>query len=417
MCSPPIHQDLVEMSTQGAVVIKLIFDKIAEGDIDAVTSNLVRLPLDVISKDQADTLLTWFLNQAAKHTNVMMVRTIISRFDVARILRDPLPAITNMFLNPTLNRETITFVLASFPEKTPVDLFVDLVNMGDDAAALKVASILVTYFPNMSDEDWNLLVRLTDNVEEEEYENQMLRAFFQSKVGETVSFCPVPEWIVPVSPILPTPVSPILPTPDSPILPPAPELPSVKEAVDLIIEDLGRKGIKFSVTKGVDARDELISQYASARMNEKIEMLTEVRKLEPFDDTVIFQEYGPLNNIYTASLLPLDPEHICSKHGGCRMLLCTEFESMDVNGDEFDLMAETEPVTDWFRGSCDKCLKRIKEKHYAVRQPLPHGGWKGCYCSFVCLSELIDLTHLTPREEEAVGRIYNQLLEVGIRER
>ena len=34
-------------------------------------------------------------------------------------------------------------------------------------------------------------------------------------------------------------------------------------------------------------------------------------------------------------------------------------------------------------------MLRIKHRHYAVRQPRPHGGWEGCFCSFKCVDEYV----------------------------
>jgi hypothetical protein len=68
---------------------------------------------------------------------------------------------------------------------------------------------------------------------------------------------------------------------------------------------------------------------------------------------------------------------------------------------------------EWFRGSCDICLKRISHKHHAVRQPLSHGGWRGCFCSISCMKQEIT----DPGCSLMVGRIQEQLDIIGIRDR
>lgn len=388
----------------GAAIIQLICSSITAGDITAVTRDLQRLPLGVIAKDQADTLLTWFLNHAAKSNDTEAVRAIISAFDVARIRVDPLPAITNMFLNPTLTRETLSFVLASFPEKTPLDFYVDLINMGDDASALKVAGILATFFPGLKNDDWNLLVKMTDNVEEEEYENQMLRAYFQARAAETGQYASRPQWIR----------DGLLES----IIEPTPELPLVNEAIDLLLGGLKQTGLRLAPESKKEFSNELrevaIAQYAISTISRKIKMLSVVHPVPDFDDTTLFQEFGPVNTIYTTSSALIEPTHVCAKHGGCRMLLCNEFEQMTADGDDIDCMAEEAPITDWFRGSCDNCLKKIKQRHYAIRQPLRHGGWRGCYCSVECL---VEKCTLGPIEQVLLERVQDQLEEIGIRER
>lgn len=398
---------------QGAIAIQLILTKIADGDNDAVRENLTRFPLGIISKDQAETLLSWFLNQAVKSTNTDAIRIIITAFDLGRIRVDPLPAITNIFLNPQLSREVLMFTISCYPEKVPVDFFIDLINMGDDMAALKAAGILTTFFPQLSHNDWSTLVKLTDNVEEEEYENQLLRAYFITKAAESGKCGSRPKWI---RDDLPVPT--IEPVPDT--------IPSVKEAVDLLMSDLllqkmistdPAEGEQHDLAVESRLRETLISQYAISTATEKIQMLSPVREIAQFNDIPHFQEFGPVNTIYTLHPSLLDPTHDCCKYGGCHMLLCNEFEQVYSDGDQIDVMAADEElyVRDWFRKSCDnpKCQQRIAKRLYAVRRPLNHGGWSGCYCSFECMEPDIDSLQVAVM----VGRMKEQLEVLGIRER
>ena len=105
----------------------------------------------------------------------------------------------------------------------------------------------------------------------------------------------------------------------------------------------------------------------------------------------------------------------CSKYGGCRLFLCKEFESININGDDIDVMAMEEQVivNDWYRKSCDKCLKRISKRHHGIRQPLCHGGWRGCYCSFECME--VDIND-DPQVAVMIGRMKEQLDVIGIRD-
>ncbi len=64
--------------------------------------------------------------------------------------------------------------------------------------------------------------------------------------------------------------------------------------------------------------------------------------------------------------------------GGARMFLDLTAEY----DEEYD-----EHMSEWFFGSCIECHRRIKHKHYAVRQPIITGGWFGCYCSWDCVRE------------------------------
>lgn len=404
-------------NNRGLLVIQLILSKIVDKDNDAVTENLAKLPLSVLSQNDSDLLTATFLKQAAEHANNEAARTIISAFDLARIRIDPLPAITQLFLNTSLSREALVFTINCFPEKNPIDFYVDLVNMSGDLLALKAAGVINTVFPEMKSEDWITLLNLTNNDPDEDdedgYPNQMLRAFFQTKVAETGATAARPSWIID------HPQEELEPVPDN--------IPSVKEGVELLLDDLVRRNVSIVATEGTEkdehvdirhgneVKETLISQYAISTIMERIQLLSPIRQIPLFNDSPLFREFGPVNTIYTLSSNTIDLNHPCSKHGGCRMLICTEFEQMYSDGDDIDVMAIYDHIAniDWFRKSCDVCLTTIPYRHYAIRQPLRHGGWRGCFCSMDCMKT--DVTD--PNIAIMIGRMQEQLDVIGIRHR
>jgi len=123
-------------------------------------------------------------------------------------------------------------------------------------------------------------------------------------------------------------------------------------------------------------RENLLEKYKNSNLLEKNSIMIEliksdrVRKMQ--DNVELLKLLGPSNIRVDCELLD---NHKCSKYGGCRMFLCTEYEDENY----------------WFTGSCDFCLLKIRKKEYAVRQPLALGGWRGCYCSFNCV--ILDLTN------------------------
>lgn len=68
--------------------------------------------------------------------------------------------------------------------------------------------------------------------------------------------------------------------------------------------------------------------------------------------------------------------------GPCRMLQCECLE----NADEDETYQFDSGLT-WFTGKCDCCEKVILDLSHALRFPNDEGSWKGCYCSFECLTE------------------------------
>jgi hypothetical protein len=140
-------------------------------------------------------------------------------------------------------------------------------------------------------------------------------------------------------------------------------------------------------------------------------MLSAVKAYPIFDDQHLFHHFGPVNTIYSHCSSQLDKTHKCSKFGGCRMFSCTCFRSPKF--DYLDIMACDEHIfdEDWFTGRCDVCLKKIRDRRHAVRLPLYHGGWRGCYCSDdKCLNSDIQ----DPQTALMVGRIREQLRVIGI---
>jgi hypothetical protein len=114
--------------------------------------------------------------------------------------------------------------------------------------------------------------------------------------------------------------------------------------------------------------DEAIDIYLTTKMNEESK------------PSVLYQRYyGPVNTNPNFNCLSLPFK------GPCCMFycICKTFESDDPEVQEtqdYTMLAQ-----DWFTGHCDHCEKTIQKFRYAVRFPLAHGCWTGCYCSYDCL--------------------------------
>ena len=387
-------------NNQGVIAINNTITAINNNDVDEIRRILALFPLGQLPKGTADTLLAVLLKSAIAVANVDAVRVIVSIFDVARITSDPVTAVTNLFLNPELDIEMLRHITSCFPEKVPFDYYVDLVNMGDDLGALKAASAMLTVFPDLSNTEWSMLFKLTENFEDEEYENQLLRAFFEAKLKETGDFAAKPQYVKNFKEVE---------------LPAYPEcIPAPHEAIELIIS-------KFDLPETENEDDSniihssLVSEYSIATAEHKIRLLEGVATMESFDDSALFREYGPVNTIYSVTSEPREPEDVCGKHGGCRMLLCTEFEILDGFGAQADCMSieEHQNTKDWYRGKCDVCNSKIHARHCAVRLPLKQGGWQGCFCSLKCLTNYSDDHQVSLM----IGHMTGQLEAIGIRDR
>lgn len=403
------------MANKGAILICNIFEYIKLSNNEKVQELIKQLPLGLLQRAKSNEVLGLFLNMAYKSKNKEVIPIIIDEYDIQRSQLDYLPTITSLCTNNYITREVLIYCIKSYPNRPDIDYFVDLINLGNDDEALKIAVILDTILCNLSYQDWSLLVQLTENVEDEEYENQKLRQFYITK---QLSFKQniKPKWIMEIK----------ISNDNEEIDDVPKDLPNVKDAVDLILEFSSKVDFKDinNEDNELDLKNLLISHYGIATINEKINMLphnSEIYNKLPhdYDDRNLFRRFGPLNSMYSVCN-NLHKDNICDKYGGCRMLLCNEFTTSDTYGNDIDLMSDLDVFTnsDWFHGTCDYCSDNIKYKHYAMREPLIQGGWSGCFCSYECLEAFL----LEDKEKNKysllmIERMIDQIEKIGIADR
>jgi len=115
-----------------------------------------------------------------------------------------------------------------------------------------------------------------------------------------------------------------------------------------------------------------------------------------------FRVWGPEN-----SFLDRDCTTNFGGRGPCRMLSCVCRDAEENQG---------ELLSDWFTGKCDSCNRIIQDKSHAVRYPVKKGGWRGCYCSFKCISE--DPPYQMNKEDQVrLKSTQKRMDEVGIMDR
>lgn len=389
------------------VIIQRLIAALASSQNDVVETALQTLPLDKIDSETSDSLIAWFLEQSYKSNNLKGAQLVINMFNVKRATVDELPAITKLLLNTSLSRDALQFAIKSAPNRLAVTYYGDLLNSSNDIAAIKAASLLDTLLPNMAYEHWQLLLAtiaefMDPEPDEEQYAFHlpMFKVYIENKSAENNVCVQRPKWICEV------PIEPL----DTGLG----EFPSSKEAIVLIINDMRSKKLIHSDDSANDEtfQNNIISQYCISTMLEKRALLsTLLPNLPLYDDKIAFRQLGPVNTQFTHHAYLLSRSK-CTKYGGCRMFTCTEHETITESGDDYDIMDQHVNIVDWFRRSCDKCLRSITKRQYAVRQPLLHGGWRGCYCGFGCLEQMITNKH----EAMMVGRVKEQLEVIGISE-
>jgi hypothetical protein len=174
----------------------------------------------------------------------------------------------------------------------------------------------------------------------------------------------------------------------------------ITEVVDNLTRGLSDCGIVVNPLQEENMRELIRRRISVASGSELSDFISPLEKsIERLDagqnEKKWFKVLGPVNLITGASL---DSDDVCSKWGGCRMFTCNCFErdgkraglsfhsiGSDLDYDE-DVDEDDDIEVDWFMTrSCHTCGIKIRSRVHALRQPLPHGGWLGAYCSKECL--------------------------------
>jgi hypothetical protein len=158
----------------------------------------------------------------------------------------------------------------------------------------------------------------------------------------------------------------------------------VDELVSFLTSGLKKYGIvSMDVEKVQDSLAQKLSSMTVEQRQVYMKSFTNQDDLNELNaNDQLFMILGPVNPIVEGDFTQQD--HICFKYGGCRMFYCNCYESDWLNPED-----ETRPyypnVPLWFTGICEECGREVEKRCYAVRRPLPQGGWRGTYCSWKCL--------------------------------
>lgn len=400
------------ITAQTMNVIKQLEYHIARREREQLIAVLDSLSLAEMDQPRLDKLQAYLLKFALTVNNDEALALIIDLYEQKIPLNYPTTVLTCLALNSCLSPLEIKTIYARFPQREGFDYFQDLVNMEEDDRAVLLAHKLIPLLPPLTHKEWSILVRLaTPEIEDEEEttactfsgdtkstSTHLLR-FFRAQLAQH-THAPPPTW---------------LRSGPQPIIKDFGPFCTAYQAVESMLQDVENECVALTKpNKEIDIQElrETIIRHCSTTCL-TVAQLTST-EFDPYDDKVLFQEFGPLNSVYS-SVPETETDHICVKYGGCRMLLCTEYETRDDIGQHIDPFLDFDRYPDeygWFRGACDKCDLIIDRPHYAVRVPLNHGGWSGCYCSWKCVEE-----DNPPCHPDLIQIIKDKLIVFGIRER
>ena len=148
--------------------------------------------LSDLDKDEFDITIFKLIYECYISNNKESVVRIIDFCENSRIHIDPLPTITGLFLNLYFNIELLKWTTSLF-SKESTGYYLDIINSRNDDDALIIAEKLLQIFPNINQEDWLELSQLTEDFEDEEYENFELRKFL---LAQSNNFCIYPNWLI-----------------------------------------------------------------------------------------------------------------------------------------------------------------------------------------------------------------------------
>lgn len=189
-----------------------------------------------------------------------------------------------------------------------------------------------------------------------------------------------------------------------------------EQMVNFIFILAEKENLTFECPKNITPQQALLQKLTkinqTKRNNIYAKFMDTVRK-----DINLFMKYGPVNEYIDENYMIIRNTDKTLNHntiyGGARMFLDN---ASNPNNEEDEIQSSKNPQ-EWFTGYCMVCRKKIKTYKYAVRLPLIiTGGWFGCYCSWLCIDEIIDSDPNYESQKELIDKIQTSMHNTGIYE-
>lgn len=397
------------MATNGLVLIQVLMQKIATGDREGMLKYLEALPLGSMKQEKIDALLVRLLTSAQEFNQGSVAKAIITYFENQYTDKYKLPLLNVIAYDQKYEDETVAFILKQFPERSYLELIRNyIINEPNDNMIPGLIRLESIRGP-LSFEEYQELYDLSVNEG-----NYVVQGFLGDQLNTVSPYAPIPDWVknYTESDDLPYEDELVVPEEDINIL----QMPhDNEEIIDILTEGLqaaGRGSEEMELSKM-----ELRRELSGASEEDKMAMIREAlenkakRNLSSNED--LFAIFGPVNAIIDDDLTSYkDPYH---SFGGCRMFSCIEFEDfLEQSGYQIVYNLSEYKSTDWFKEACQICHLRIRRFAHAIRMPLDHGGWKGCYCSEKCLRRDLNSNVLVTA---LVDELMKELRRIGIQDR
>ncbi len=396
---------------QALVALQVLMQSIAQGDNQAVNRYLNLIQIDSLSAEKADSLLSRLITTSFEFSNGVAVKDIIAAFEPNFTDRYRLPIINRILMDLRFDDDVVSFVLRQFPEHSYQEIAGDFIRWDSDPNIMQGFVRLEANRGPLDVEEYRDLYNLSLN---EETYNDIGRSFFAHQLDTNSGYATIPEWVHNYTGFEELPYEDEIVLPEvGPFIFETP--PSTEEVVDILTEGLRASGRTPDEVEL--AQMELRKRLVAATQEEKAAMLQDAlenkSKLDLADDEDIFAILGPANAIVDSDLA--DDDGLDRKYGGCRMLTCIEFEDFLDPSEEIVYDYSEYTPTDWFTGHCQVCHLKIRRPAHAIRMPLEHGGWRGCYCSEKCLRKGVPSDNILI--SALVDQVMSDLMRIGIQDR
>jgi len=369
--------------------MKRIKDLIEKNDLKEYKIYLQKIPLRNLNYQKTNGLLLILLKwlesssftDGLKHT-LTYWSGMQTGFD--EYFGDIFPVIPVLFLDPTIPFSALNYIVKSLSDTVSIEeIAIDLFEKGSGDQLTDALKKLFDIYGAPSGETYRILYDEAMNLN-----NETAIEFFSGLQNYFTEPVQKPPYVVQESEILE----------ESLLLQIAEqvadsvagqEIPSddVEACVELLVKGFEKFNLDIQHLEKTKQylRDKLENLSEEERIKYVYAFINQDVLNQLVENENLFNILGPSNPITTGDFT--QTTHICYKYGGCRMYYCNCFEGEIFGPDNDD---NTEPyypnIPQWFIGKCQHCKREIEKRCYAVRRPLPQGGWKGTYCSWNCLA-------------------------------
>ena len=340
------------------VIFRLISRSIIDDNPNDVTKYLNKLPLESVPPDRTDIYLNNILVQCLNLNRNKCCKAVMRRFFKLNISENTFSTFCQMFSSMKFSERLLSFVMKSHPKESFLNLAGQYIDNADSDENLIGLKRMDEVFGDQSLETYEILFTAA-------YENESdsIANYLAERVANFSPYSNVPTWVKDFSD--------------------EKELPIETEFY-----------IPWVYNKVLEIKESNYIKLINVKLRRQ-----DVENTE--HDVNIFRILGPPNPPIRTSI-PLASRN--TVYDGPRMFICDQY---DYDDDDIP--------SDWFQGSCEQCLMKIRQRWHAVRKPKAGGGWIGSYCSFSCMrySE-VDENWLIMQMIDDLEELMN---EIGIQDR